>query len=125
MLNKTQKVLIFWVQWPIPVKALRVSVTLESSFTIVRGALSLTTDFLRFCQVTVIFYILWIIFSGCRLHDAVHEPRHHHLVHKTGQTGSKPLLVPVPLVARRLDLHGDGLLGRFAPPLHACQSVTL
>lgn len=55
------------------------------------------------------------------LHDAVHDAGHKHTVLETGEEETAAVLVPEPAVVQRLDVHGHGVPGRVAVPVHVGQ----
>ena len=55
--------------------------------------------------------------AGGGLHHALHEPRRDYSVQEAHQEGPQPLLISLPALLRRVDLHHYGLPRRVAPPL--------
>jgi len=55
------------------------------------------------------------------LHVAVHDAGHKHTVRETGKKETAALLVLEPAVVQRLDVHGHGVPGRVAVPVHVGQ----
>ncbi|KAL0275560.1 UNVERIFIED_CONTAM: hypothetical protein PYX00_003377 [Menopon gallinae] len=55
----------------------------------------------------------------CRLHDAIHDAGHQHLIQTADATAAESLLLPVALLERSLDVHAGSLLRRLvAAVLH-------
>lgn len=56
--------------------------------------------------------------AGGGLYDAIHESGHFRAVPKTGKATAQSVLLPVPALAGRVDLHGNGLSRRFRPAVY-------
>lgn len=64
------------------------------------------------------------ISAGRRLYDAIHESRHFGALSEASETTAQFILLLVAALLGRLDLHGDGLFGRFSAALHSGQVRT-
>ena len=62
--------------------------------------------------------------AGRGLHHALHEPRGHHPVQEAQQEGPQPVLLPLPPLHRRVDLHHHRLPGSLAAPIHTLKVCT-
>lgn len=64
------------------------------------------------------------ISAGRRLYDAIHESGHFGALSEARETAAQFILLLVAALLGRLDLHGDGLFGRFSAALHSGQVRT-
>ena len=56
--------------------------------------------------------------AGRRLLHALHEPGHQHPVQEATEETPGPILLPLPLILGRVDLHGCCLPWGLHPALH-------